>query len=824
MPIERLKIEIVGSVQGVGFRPFVWRMATRWEMSGWVRNRGGAVEIEAEGDSERLGEFVRSIRATPPAGAEIRIFRSLQIPPQNDRLFKIERSTTGDLSGPCISSDLAPCDACLRELLDPENRRYLYPFISCIACGPRFTIATRLPYDRANTTMAPFAMCEACCDEYHAPEDRRFHAQSLSCHLCGPHLSWNTLGSEHSDLEAEFVVRARQQHVLSVLRRFGDAIAHGKIVAVKGSGGFQLVCDATSRDAVGRLRNRKKRHHKPFAILVPDVASAESQVHLNEIAKEWLCSPVAPIVIGRNRSDATEPDQTHSICSNVSFVDSTLGVMLPSSPLYHLLIDACRRPLVVTSGNLSEEPMVIENDEAWTRLRSIADDFLFHDLDIVQPCDDSIIRAMHDESIIVRMARGMVPKAFPLPSPLPAPLTPTTDFAEPERFTERFTERANAEVGLALGSDLKTALCISQAGCATLYQPIGDAVHLETLRTLEDFSQHIQSITKAECDVVLCDLHPDYVTHDWAQKYAKTNACKVHAVQHHHAHLAALAAEHGYHSGREICGFVFDGTGYGGDGTSMGGEVLFMRDGVCRRIGHLKHALLPGGDLCAKHPAKTALAMLVSCGLAWDSRLACVRAVDHEERVVLAAQLERSLNCVLSSSMGRLFDAISSILDLRHLNDFESHAALALEGLGTRWMERGLPNRWDAGDGPKRYSFAFQKDRDPFLIDPTPVLKNIVRDVLDGVNFEQIAFEYHVAVATVIADISEWVKREGENREIGITGGVFQNSLLVHLTRQMLNRRGIIPWTHQRLTPNDGSLGVGQAWVRAESIRRRSSK
>jgi hydrogenase maturation protein HypF len=415
----------------------------------------------------------------------------------------------------------------------------------------------------------------------------------------------------------------------------------------------------------------------------------------------------------------------------------------------------------------------------------------------------------------------MVPKAFPLPEAL----TLTSDLAEPERFTER----PNSEVGLALGSDLKTALCISQAGCATLYQPIGDAVHLETLRTLESFSQHIQSITKAECDVVLCDSHPDYVTHHWAQKYAKTNACKVHAVQHHHAHLAALAAEHGYHSGREICGFVFDGTGYGEDGTSMGGEVLLIRDGECRRIGHLKHTLLPAGDLCAKHPAKTALAMLVSCGLAWDSRLASVRAVDHEERTVLAAQLERGLNCVLSSSMGRLFDAISSILDLCHHNDFESHAALSLEGLGTRWMERGGPKRWDAGSGPRMYEFAVQKDRDPFLIDPTPVLKNIVQDVLDGVNFERIAFEYHMSVATVIADISEWVRREGGrreggNREIGITGGVFQNSLLVHLTRQMLNRRSIIPWTHQRLTPNDGSLGVGQAWVRAESLRRRSSK
>lgn len=824
MPIVRLKIEIVGSVQGVGFRPFVWRMATRWEIRGWVRNRGGAVEIEAEGDSERLGEFVRSIRTTPPAGAEIRIFRSLQIPPQNDPLFRIETSATGDLSGPCISPDHAPCDACLRELFDPENRRYLYPFISCIACGPRFTIATRLPYDRANTTMAPFAMCEACCDEYNAPGERRFHAQSLSCHLCGPHLSWNRFGSEHSNLVAEFVIRARQQNVFSVLHQFGESIAHGKIVAVKGSGGFQLVCDATSSDAVERLRNRKRRNHKPFAILVADVASAESRIQLNEIAKKWLRSPVAPIVIGRDRSDRSDPTElgeTRSICSQVSFGDSTLGVMLPSSPLYHLLIDACGRPLVVTSGNLSEEPMVIKNDEAWTRLGSIADDFLFHDLDIVQPCDDSIIRAMHDESIIVRMARGMVPKAFPLPEAL----TLTSDLAEPERFTER----PNSEVGLALGSDLKTALCISQAGCATLYQPIGDAVHLETLRTLESFSQHIQSITKAECDVVLCDSHPDYVTHHWAQKYAKTNACKVHAVQHHHAHLAALAAEHGYHSGREICGFVFDGTGYGEDGTSMGGEVLLIRDGECRRIGHLKHTLLPAGDLCAKHPAKTALAMLVSCGLAWDSRLASVRAVDHEERTVLAAQLERGLNCVLSSSMGRLFDAISSILDLCHHNDFESHAALSLEGLGTRWMERGGPKRWDAGSGPRMYEFSVQKDRDPFLIDPTPVLKNIVQDVLDGVNFERIAFEYHMSVATVIADISEWVRREGGrreggNREIGITGGVFQNSLLVHLTRQMLNRRSIIPWTHQRLTPNDGSLGVGQAWVRAESLRRRSSK
>ena len=828
MPIERLKIEIVGSVQGVGFRPFVWRTATRLEIGGWVRNSGGTVEIEAEGAPERLGEFVRSIRATPPAGAEIRLFRSLQIPSKNDRIFRIEKSGTGDRSGPCISPDLAPCGACLRELFDPENRRYLYPFISCVSCGPRFTIVTGLPYDRANTTMASFEMCNACCDEYYSPLDRRFHAQSLSCHQCGPRLSWNTLGSEHSDLEAEFVVRTRQQHVVTILRQFSDAIASGKIVAVKGSGGFQLVCDATSRDAVLRLRNRKRRHRKPFAVLIPDVASAESWVQLSQIARTWLYSPVAPIVICRKHSNAVERSATWPICGNVSFVDSTLGIILPSSPLFHLLIDACKRPLVITSGNLSEEPMAIENNEAMASLSSIADDFLLHDLEIVHPCDDSVVRTMHDESIVVRMARGMVPRAFRLPTAR----TPITGLKQPEEFTGptastelvRSIESPDTEVGLALGSDLKTALCISQAGCATLYQPIGDAVHLETLRTLEDFSQHLQRITRGKYGVVLCDSHPDYVTHDWALKFSKANACDKYTVQHHQAHIAALAAENECQADQEICGFVFDGTGYGEDGTSMGGEVLLMRDGECRRLGHLKHTLLPGGDLCARYPAKTALAMLAACGLAWDSRLACVQAVAREERVVLDAQLERGVNCILSSSMGRLFDAISSILDLCHVNDFESHAALSLEDMATRWMEARRSEDWVSDFGLTRYAFSIQSECDPFLIDPTPVLTSIVRDVLDAVDFQQIAFDYHVALARAIADMSQSLKLDGPNRVIGLTGGVFQNSLLVFLTRKMLSSRGIVPWTHQRLTPNDGSLGVGQAWVRAESVCMRSSK
>jgi len=469
------------------------------------------------------------------------------------------------------------------------------------------------------------------------------------------------------------VVRTHQQHVVSLLQQFRDAILQGRIVAVKGSGGFQLICDATSCDAVNRLPDRKRRQSKPFAVLVPDSITAESHVQLNALAMKWLCTPVAPIVICRRRIDTGEPSTTPVISSKVSFVDKTLGVMLPSSPLYYLLMDTCKRPLVVTSGNFSEEPMVVENHEAWTHLRSIADDFLFHDLDIVQSCDDSVVRTIHDESIIVRLARGLVPIAFPLH---PTSIS-TADSAHPTAVPEtvessdhiRAMERANTEIGLALGSDLKTALCVSQAGLATLYQPIGDSDYLETLRALETFQQQIQRTIKVEYDVVLCDSYPDYVAHDWAQRFSKANGCSSQTVQHHQAHIAALVAENWNCSDREICGFVFDGTGYGEDGTSMGGEVLTMHDGICRRIGHLKHLLLPGGDICARHPVKTALATLASCGLAWDSRLACVQAVDKKERTFLAVQLERRANCILSSSMGRLFDAIASILGVCHINE-----------------------------------------------------------------------------------------------------------------------------------------------------------
>lgn len=828
MPFERLKIEITGTVQGVGFRPFVWRTASRWDISGWVRNCGGTVEIEAEGTPETLGEFVRAIRTTPPKGTEIRDFRTLQVPPRNDSYFRIRDSAAGDLSGPCISPDVAPCQACLQELFDPNNRRYLYPFISCVTCGPRFTITHGLPYDRDNTTMAPFVLCQECCDEYSATDDRRFHAQSLSCHRCGPQLSWNTFGPKHSNSETELTVRTGQQHVSSVLHQFRDAILRGRVVAVKGSGGFQLVCDATSCDAVQRLRSRKRRQSKPFAVLISDSITAESHVQLSALARKWLCAPAAPIVICRRRIEAGETSTAPAICSKVSSVDSTLGVMLPSSPLFHLLMDVCKRPLVVTSGNFSEEPMVVENHEAWAHLKSIADDFLFHDLEIVQPCDDSVVRTIHDESIIVRLARGMVPIAFPLRSTSisTAGSTHPTEVQETVESPDsiRSVERAKTEIGLAVGSDLKTALCFSQAGLATLYQPIGDSVHLETLRTLERFQQHIQSVTKVECNVVLCDSHPDYVTHGWVQRFAKANGCSSQTVQHHQAHLAALVAENWNCSDREICGFVFDGTGYGEDGTSMGGEVLIMRDGVCRRIGHLKHMLLPAGDLCARYPAKTALAMLASCGLAWDSRLACVQAVDAEERTFLSAQLERGINCILSSSMGRLFDAIASILGICHVNEFESHAALSLEDLATRWMGGEVLERVEHGCMRPRYEFSIQRDRAPFQIDPSPVLKHIVCDVLDGVDLRQIAFEYHLALAKAIAGISEWVQLGGARREIGLTGGVFQNSLLVHLTRKMLLGQGIIPWTHQRLSPNDGSLGVGQAWMRSEALFRRSTR
>jgi hydrogenase maturation protein HypF len=753
----RHRIRVTGVVQGVGFRPFVHRLATQLDLTGHVGNDTEGVVVEVEGGASSVAVFETRLATDAPPLARIFSIHGTPVEALHDEDFRIIESQATGAVGTFVSPDVAVCDDCLAELFDPADRRFRYPFINCTNCGPRFTITLRLPYDRPNTTMRHFALCDSCRVEYEDPADRRFHAQPLACADCGPRLWFEGPAGVVDGTDA--AVAAAQR-----------AVVGGAIVAIKGLGGYHLACDAASSDAVDTLRRRKARQDKPLAVMVGDLATARRLAHIDRFEAALLGGPERPIVLLTRRHGAP-------LAPGVAPHNPHVGLLLPYTPLHHLLFDrvpgsdeTVPTALVMTSGNLSDEPICYADEDARARLGRMADAWLVHDRPIHVPCDDSVVRLDGGVELPIRRARGYAP----LPVRMPFAVGPT----------------------LAMGGEIKNTFCLASGRHAWVSQHIGDMGTLETLAAFERSTQQFGDMYEVDPQQVAADAHPGYHTRAWADEHAPDAVDLVH---HHHAHVAAVMVEHAVPPGERVIGYAFDGTGYGTDGAIWGGEVLIAGYDGFERSAHLRYVPLPGGDATVRKPSRAALAHLWAAGVEWAPDLPPIRHTSEEELTVLRRQLERNVLCVPTSSMGRLFDAVSSLLGIRHTASYEAQAAMELEQAAAGEMADRV--------GP--YRFALSGDE----IDAAPVLRAMVDDMRRGCATGSIAAGFHRAVAELVADTADRLREATGIERVALSGGVFQNVLLLRLARAALESRGLRVLTHRLVPPNDGGLALGQVAV-----------
>jgi hydrogenase maturation protein HypF len=715
--IQRLRITLRGAVQGVGFRPFVYRLATEMSLTGSVLNSSSGLVVEVEGPADQLRRFEERLEKERPHASVVTVHESVSLPPQGSTRFEIHHSDTESGRSVNVMPDLATCADCLAELFDPASRRHLYPFTNCTNCGPRYTIVVDIPYDRPNTTMGDFVLCPACREEYEDPVNRRFHAQPNACPVCGPQLD-------------------------GPIQDVAAALLKGEIVALKGIGGFQLLVDARQPAAVARLRQRKHREEKPFALMMPSLEVASEYCEISPAEVELLESQAAPIVL-------LKPRPGTDIAWNVAHCSPYLGVMLPYSPLHHLLMKECPFPLIATSGNRSDEPIAIANDEGRTRLKDIADHFLMHNRPIVRACDDSVVRLTRGRAGILRRARGYAPLGI----------------------------RVNREVPpvLAVGGHLKNTVAIGIGQDVFLSQHIGD---LETLEARHAFEQAIEDLYRLysfKPEAVVCDLHPDYASTNWAEKAGFPIIC----VQHHQAHVASCAAENRVEG--PYLGVAWDGTGYGLDGAIWGGEFFRVDNNQYERIAHLRPFGLPGGDAAVREGWRSAESLLFE-----------VLGADAAEPRV-RPMLMRKIHLVPTTSVGRLFDAVASITGLAQQNRFEGQAAMLLENEigGLRTEEAyALPG----GDW-------------------APLISAVLADKNAGISASVIAARFHNGLIDWIVEVA----RHAGQKQIVLSGGVFQNRYLTERAAAVLESRGFVVYTHRRVPPNDGGIALGQV-VRSSSF------
>jgi hydrogenase maturation protein HypF len=723
---------------------------------GHVGNDTEGVFIEVEGPSRDVDRFATRLIAEAPPLAKIFEVTVTASPLGDESEFRIVASDVHGHVRTFVSPDISTCDDCCAELMTPEDRRFRYPFINCTNCGPRFTITRCLPYDRPNTTMAAFAMCEACALDYHDPSNRRFHAQPIACEDCGPRLSFDDVHGAVAGTDAALAQAQR-------------ALARGEIVAVKGLGGYHLACNATSKAAVGELRRRKGRADKPLAVMVRDVEIARTLADLAPSDAALLTGLAHPIVLLHRRDEIW-------ISELVAPGSPYLGIVLPYTPLHQLLfhqVPGSTAPvptaLVMTSGNLSDEPICYEDADARHRLRGLADAWLVHDRPIQVPCDDSVMRTDGDDELPIRRSRGYAPMPLRLPF--------------------------SSEPTLAVGGELKNAFCLASEHQAWMSQHIGDMGSVETLSAFERSSKQFTRMYEVNAEWVVADAHPSYHTRQWAEG---REGASLKLAQHHHAHVASVMAENSVPEGERVIGFAFDGTGYGTDGAIWGGEVLLASYDMFERPTHLRYVPLPGGDATIRKPFRSALAHLWAAEIEWKPDLAPVHFASPVELNVLRRQLERNVQCVPTSSMGRLFDAVSSLLDVRHVVSYEAQAAIELEWIANRHL-----------DAPRSYRF----DRDTKEFGATSLLRGVIGDLREGYPRGAIAAGFHAAVANLIADVADSVRQATGVQRVALTGGVFQNLLLVTLARASLAERGFDVLTHHLVPPNDGGLALGQVAV-----------
>lgn len=819
-PSER--IEVTGVVQGVGFRPFVHRLATELELAGRVGNRSSVVFVEISGPQARIDEFVNRLRSeAPPLARIVDVFRT-QVTALSPRepgrsSFFIAPSEHGRGERLHVPPDAATCDQCLEEMNDPGNRRFGHPFITCTNCGPRFTIIKDLPYDRPLTTMAGFAMCDRCTAEYDDPSDRRYHAQPISCHQCGPTLSI-VLGGVPVEETAGLAIESGPT-VMTPLEQARRFLASGKIVGVKGTGGFHLACNAANDAAVAELRRRKQRPDKPFAVMVRNLDQARRLARISEPEAAQLRSSAAPIVLLEGRSDSP-------VSRLVAPANPLIGVMLANNPVQHLLLTESIPALVMTSANSSGTPIVFR-DEDCGKLVDLADAVLAHNRQIHVPCDDSVVRMVDGQPLPIRRARGYAP----IPVDIPGAVRNVLAVGAELKNTFCLVSGRGASDGGSGGNGSGTSG--SSDGHAWSSQHIGDMENLETLSAFEDLVDQFRAMYRvgldpqssgdlvgtqeSDSDVIVTDLHPDYLSSRWAERTSTATGIGLLKVQHHHAHVCAVMAEHRLDPAEAVVGFAFDGTGYGADHSIWGGEVLLAGSDGFERVAHLRPVQLPGKDSAARTPYRSAYAHLFASQITRSEGLAPVAHLDRIERALLERQLVTGFGCTATSSMGRLFDAVASLLGLRQQISFEAQAAIDLELLASSMNT-------EKASGLVGYSFGLDEDNvnSPILINPKPVLRSLVRDLSAGQDPASIAWRFHRAVADMVVSLAIRVGGDGGSAAddlgavpIVLSGGVFQNALLVSMCRQDLARSGFRPLTHRLLPANDGGLALGQAYIAA---------
>lgn len=743
--VERLRVAVRGAVQGVGFRPFVHRLAGELGLAGWVANDAGGAVLEVEGGAESVRRFLTRLPAELPAHAVLTGLEPVFLAPAGLTGFSI-RASLGGAKTALIQPDIAACPECLREMRDPEDRRYRYPFVNCTHCGPRYSIVEALPYDRANTTMRDFPLCADCRAEYDDPRDRRFHAQPIACPACGPRLElWDATGR----------VLCRRDAALTAAAR---ALADGKVVAVKGVGGFQLWADAFDEDAVNALRIRKGRRQKPFALMVADLAAARRVAEFDAMEERLLASSEAPIVLLRRRADAR-------VASSVAPGSPRLGVMLANAPLHHLLLAGFPHPVVATSANLSEEPIVTDERRVVETLGGLADLYLVHDRPIARPVDDSVATVVEGRELLLRRARGYAPLPVPAAAELPAVL--------------------------AVGGHMKNTVALALGRGVFLSQHIGD---LSTTAAYDAFLRTIDSLERLydfRPEAVVCDLHPDYAS----TRYARGLGVPLVAVQHHHAHALSCLADNGV--GPPALGVTWDGSGWGGDGTVWGGEFLRVAPGGSTRFAHLRSFALPGGEAAAHEPRRSALGVLFELAgaeaLGWTD-LPPVAAFTPNERRVLARALERRLSAPRTTSAGRLFDAAAALAGLRQTTTFEGQAAMELENAADGCAATGYPFPLVDADGG-------------LIVDWGPAVRALIADLRASAAVTLVSARFHQGLVDAIVAVAE---RAGEPR-VALSGGCFQNRVLLSGAVRALRAAGFEALWHQRVPTNDGGLALGQA-------------
>ncbi len=803
---------ITGIVQGVGFRPFVYSLASRLELHGWVKNTSAGVEIEVEGSPKSIQEFTTRLQGEAPPLAIIDGFRIEMRQPSGYTQFIIVKSEAIPQAFQPISPDVSVCDDCLQELFDPTDRRYHYPFTNCTNCGPRFTIIKDIPYDRPNTTMSEFDLCPECLVEYTDPLDRRFHAQPVACPECGPHV-WLEFSPSFQIAKnrTNFVGKLPLLKGTNALIKTQQLLREGIILAIKGLGGFHIACDATNPNAVKRLRERKLRVDKPFAVMMPNVDTVRLHCNIGETEAEVLKSRECPILILPRRPES-------SIAEEIAPNQNTIGVMLPYTPLHYLLFNdwdsSGTRTLdnllplvfVMTSGNMSEEPIVTDNGEALRRLSPLVDAYLMHNRPIHIRSDDSVARNFrsvpnkkeNDDNrslkvTMIRRSRGYAP----IPLTIPWEGIPM----------------------LATGAELKNAFCLTRDKYAFLSHHIGDMENYETLLSFEEGIYHYERLFKIIPEALAYDLHPNYLASRYALKRADQDGIPAFGVQHHHAHIAACMAENGLTTDQPVIGVSFDGTGYGEDGAIWGGEFLIADYANYTRFAHLAYAPLPGGDIAIRKPARIALAYLWQAELDWETDIAPVLFLSHQELLALKSQLEKDVNTPKTSSVGRLFDAVAALINVRQEINYEAQAAIELEALVDPNEDKAYTFEYVFSDAKPTNELSSHSKVNPVKIEHKPLFSEIITDLHDGVEKGRISARFHNGLALVVKNICVAMRYSSSINQVVLSGGVWQNLVLLQKTIKFLDEAGFEVLCHAAVPPNDGGLALGQVAIATHRIK-----